>query len=325
MRKCIDSILAQTFTNFECILVDDGSTDGTAVICENYRKSDDRIIVIHQENSGVSDVRNKGIEMARAEYICIVDSDDDIKNNTYEKLFAAINNADTDVVCFGYTENNKSYDLSNEDFIFNNSSPIEIIHYLEMRQAFGMVWNKIYKKIILDTYKIKSPPSIKFGDDMLFNLEYFQHIKTAYISSDRFYYYLHDNESATTKGKLTFSECSYRFENVSNMFMKIDNNSKSIFYAELLAKDFKYTIALFLRLYAEKMGTQERLAVINKLKRFYKENKAKNKFGNIVVTGTYKMLLILPARLFDIIFYIIFLMYVALVKLGKGSSRFVKN
>ncbi len=325
MPGCIDSILAQTFTNFECILVDDGSTDGSAFICENYRQSDDRIIVIHQENSGVSAARNKGIEIARGKYICFVDSDDYIQKNMYEKLVVAINNAKTDVVCCGYTENNKVCSLCYKDFIFSNTGTIEIVHYLEMRQAFGLVWNKLYKKSILDTYSIKFPVSIKFGDDMLFNLQYFKYIKTAYISSNHFYYYLHDNQNAVTKGKLTYSECSYRFENVSNMFMNIDNNSKSKFYAELLAKDFIYTIALLLRLYVEKKGIEERQVVINKLKKFYKENRAKIKFGNIVVVSTYKMLVYLPSRLFGKIFSLIFLAYVALVKLGKGSSRFVKN
>ena len=85
LRRCIDSILAQTFTNFECILIDDGSTDSSSVICDHYRQSDDRIVVIHQENSGVSATRNKGIEMAKGKYICIFDSDDYIQRNMLRK------------------------------------------------------------------------------------------------------------------------------------------------------------------------------------------------------------------------------------------------
>jgi glycosyltransferase involved in cell wall biosynthesis len=144
LSRCIDSIIAQTFTHFECILIDDGSTDNSLSICERYRQSDDRIIVIHQENSGVSAARNKGIEVARGKYIFFVDSDDYIQQNMYEKLVAAINDSDTDAVCCGYTENKKPYALCNEDFIFSNTSTIEIVHYLEMRQAFGIVWNKLY-------------------------------------------------------------------------------------------------------------------------------------------------------------------------------------
>jgi glycosyltransferase involved in cell wall biosynthesis len=325
LSRCIDSIIAQTFTHFECILIDDGSTDNSLSICERYRQSDDRIIVIHQENSGVSAARNKGIEVARGKYIYFVDSDDYIQQNMYEKLVAAINDSDTDVVCCGYNENKKPYALCNEDFIFSNTSTLEIVHYLEMRQAFGIVWNKLYKKNILDTYLIRSPVSIKFGDDMLFNMEYFQHIKSAFISSNCFYNYLHDNKNAVTKSKLTFAECSYRLENVSNKFMEIDNNAKSLFYAQLLAKDFKYTIALLLRLYAEKKVTKARQDVINKLKKFYTENNAKNKFTTMVVAITYKMLLYLPSRIFGLIFSIIFLSYIALVKIGIGKPRFINN
>lgn len=325
ISRCIDSILAQTFTNFECILIDDGSTDSSLVLCEHYRQSDNRIIVIHQENFGVSVTRNKGLELARGKYICFVDSDDYIQKNMYEKLVVAINNANTEVVCCGYTENNKVYTLCNEDFIFSNSSAIEIIHYLEMRQAFGLVWNKLYRKVILDTYEIRFSVALKFGEDMIFNLQYFRYVKTVYISSNCLYHYLHDNQNALTKGKMTFAEMNFRFETVSNTFREFDNNAKSLFCAELLAKDFIYTIALLLRLYTEKKEIEERQSVINKLKIFYKENKAKNKFRTITVAIIYKMLLYVPSKLFVIIFSFIFRTYIVLAQIGKGKSRFIQN
>jgi glycosyltransferase involved in cell wall biosynthesis len=321
----MDSILAQTFTNFECILIDDGSTDNSLFICERYHLSDDRIVVIHQENAGVSATRNRGIELARGKYVCFVDSDDYIKKNMCEILVAAIKHTDVDVVCCGYTENNRAHTLSNEDFIFNNRSAIEIIHYLEMRQAFGPVWNKLYKKTILDTHTIRFLDSIKFGEDMLFNLQYFRHIKAAYISSNYLYHYIHDNQHPVTKEIVSFAECDFRFENVSNMFKQIDNNAKSSFCAELLAKDFKYTIALLLRLYSEKEETKERQDVINKLKSFYRENRAKNKFGTIVVASTYKMLIYAPSRLFGILFTLIYLTFAAFVKVRGSKSRFINN
>ena len=140
ISRCIDSILTQTFTNFECILIDDGSTDKSWNICKHYSQSDKRVVLVHQENSGVSATRNKGIEMARGKYVCFVDSDDYIDKNMYEELVSAINRSNTDVVCCGYIENEKIRALGNEDFIFGDGgSIIEIIHYLEMRQAFGIV------------------------------------------------------------------------------------------------------------------------------------------------------------------------------------------
>jgi glycosyltransferase involved in cell wall biosynthesis len=325
LPRCIDNILIQTFTNFECILIDDGSTDNSLTICKQYSQSDSRIVLLHQENSGVSESRNRGIELARGKYVCFVDSDDIAEKNFCEKLFTAINSANTDVACCGYFENSKSYILCCKDIIFNNSNIIEIIHYLEMRQAFGVIWNKIYKKSILDTFTLRFSKLITFGEDMLFNMQYFRHVKTAYVCSDQLYHYKHDNQLALTKGKMTFSEMNFRFETVSNTLRELDNNNKSIFYAELLAKDFIYTIALLLRLYSEKKGIKERVGVISNLKKFYNENRAENKFRTGVVAITYKILLYVPSRIFDIIFYIIYLAYVALVKIGKAKVRFIEN
>jgi hypothetical protein len=242
-----------------------------------------------------------------------------------EKLVAAINNTNTEVACCGYSEDSIVRTLCKEDFIFSKSSTIEIIHYLEMRQAFGIVVNKIYKKAIIDAHTIKFYPSFKFGEEMLFSLQYFRHVKSAYISSDCLYYYIHENPNAITKSKVTFSEMNFRFENVSNMFREFDNQTSSLFFAELLAKDFVYTIALLLRLYTEKKETEERQFIIKKLKKFYKENRAKNKFRTSIVAVTYQMLVYLPSRLFGIIFSLIYLTYIASVKIGLGKSRFIEK
>ncbi|MCB8516908.1 glycosyltransferase, partial [Enterococcus durans] len=84
LRKCVDSILAQTFTDFEVILVDDGSPDNSGAICDEYAKLDSRVRVIHKENGGLSDARNAGIEIAKGKYLGFVDSDDFIDKDMYE-------------------------------------------------------------------------------------------------------------------------------------------------------------------------------------------------------------------------------------------------
>ena len=325
LSRCVDSIVSQTFDNFECILIDDGSTDSSSSICERYNKSDNRIVVFHQENAGLAVTRNRGTELARGKYICYVDSDDYIEKNMCEILIDAVHRLNTDVVCCGYTENNKLFALCEEDFIFRNCEIIEIVHYLEMRQAFGVVWNKLYKKSILATYSVRFPLGIKFGEDMIFNLQYFKHIKTAYISSNYTYHYLHDNKGSVAKEKVTLAECNFRFENVPGLFMQIDNNAKSLFYAELLAKDFKYTLAMLLRLYSDKKRTKERQAVTNKLKNFYKENRAKNKFSSILMKGIYKMLLFAPTGLFDIIFSLFFFTLATFLKIVRKPSKFINK
>lgn len=92
--KCIESILAQTYRDFELILVDDGSPDNCGKICDEYAKQDSRVHVIHQENKGVSAARNAGISLAKGEYIMLVDSDDFITENMLEKCMTVLQKAD---------------------------------------------------------------------------------------------------------------------------------------------------------------------------------------------------------------------------------------
>lgn len=106
--RCVDSIIAQTYTNLQIILVDDGSPDGSGAICDDYAAKDPRITVIHKENGGLSDARNAGLGAARGSYIGFVDSDDYISVDMYEKLYKAIVacNADMSVCNFRYVDEN---------------------------------------------------------------------------------------------------------------------------------------------------------------------------------------------------------------------------
>ena len=102
LRRCIDSILAQTFTDFELILVDDGSPDNCPAICDEYAEKDPRIVVIHKQNGGLSDARNAGLDIARGEYIGFVDSDDYIDAEMYEKMYNAAIMHNSDIVSCAY-------------------------------------------------------------------------------------------------------------------------------------------------------------------------------------------------------------------------------
>ena len=100
IHKCIDSILNQTFKEFELILVDDGSPDNCGNICDEYAKKDNRVRVIHKENGGISSARNIGLDVSNGEYIGFVDSDDYIKLDMYERLYNSckVNNADISII-----------------------------------------------------------------------------------------------------------------------------------------------------------------------------------------------------------------------------------
>ena len=102
LKRCLDSILAQTFREFQVYIVDDGSTDQTGVICDEYAKKDKRITVIHKQNEGVSIARNTAIEMATGEYFLFFDGDDHVEENCLEELYEAAVHQNADAVLYGY-------------------------------------------------------------------------------------------------------------------------------------------------------------------------------------------------------------------------------
>ena len=129
IRKCIESVLEQKFIDYELILVDDGSNDGSGVICDEYSKKDKRIIVIHQKNKGLSGARNSGINIAKGEFIGFIDSDDWIHKNMYYDLVNIAIKEKSDIVQCGYikTENEEENNILINNYI-NNYSNIEALY-----------------------------------------------------------------------------------------------------------------------------------------------------------------------------------------------------
>ena len=104
LHRCVDSVLQQNMSDYELILVDDGSTDGSGKICDEYKEKDSRVKVIHTQNQGVSKARNTGLELSSGEYIGFVDADDYIDADMYEKLIEASIDSNADVCCCGYLQ-----------------------------------------------------------------------------------------------------------------------------------------------------------------------------------------------------------------------------
>lgn len=169
INKCVDSIIAQTYNNLEIILVDDGSSDSTGKICDEYLKYDNRIIVIHKSNGGLSDARNAGLDIAKGEYIGFVDGDDYISINMYKSLYNRIIADKTDMaVCsFSYV-NEFGEDLSN----LNACNPLsnEIVQFphffsklvSERYWYFAIAVNKLYSKKIWNNLRF---PYAKLHED----------------------------------------------------------------------------------------------------------------------------------------------------------------
>ncbi|MGM9737050.1 MAG: glycosyltransferase family 2 protein [Candidatus Cryptobacteroides sp.] len=170
LDKCISSVVSQTSRDIEILLIDDGSTDGSGEICESWSKIDSRINVIHQDNSGVSAARNRGIEAARGEFIMFLDSDDAICPDSCYRLETYQKEHNSDCVVFGaFQDSGTVWMLQNEieyNCLFDFQK--DFVRLLET-ELLSPVWNKLYKK---DYIKHKFIESMSFGEDLVFCLDY---------------------------------------------------------------------------------------------------------------------------------------------------------
>lgn len=193
LAKCIDSILSQTYKDFQLILVDDGSTDGSENICDSYAKQDNRISVIHQKNSGVVAARKIGISQATGEYIAFVDSDDWVDSCMYEILMSKAIETNADIVFCDY--NLVEDDISQRITINFSSSPSQMLQYLLQNKNGGYLWNKLWKrniasKCIMDCFdhhniyediwasaqSFMMNPQISYVPDALYNYNHEKHL-----------------------------------------------------------------------------------------------------------------------------------------------------
>ena len=178
LRECIDSILAQTFTDFELILVDDGSTDGSGAICDEYAKKDERIRVIHQENGGATAARRSGVQFAGGEYITFVDSDDWIEQCMYWEMLELADTYNADMVLSGMILERQKDNmvictsnlsgLFNEDQIRRQICSVMLFDFSTHIPGLSLnLCNKLIKNSLLKYAFSELPDEITYGEDVL--------------------------------------------------------------------------------------------------------------------------------------------------------------
>ena len=201
LNLCLNSIIAQTYKDYEVIIVDDGSTDDTLNIANRYCNNDNRISVIHIENHGVSYARNIGINKAKGDYITFIDGDDWLEEKYLEILYNNIinNHADVSVCSYFY-----SYDDRETRFLITESDTELIDNLTSLCQMadphkmwVGWAWGKLYSIKIIKNYNIKYDESISICEDSLFNVMYLNHAKKIVKSNVPLYHYRIRQQSAT--------------------------------------------------------------------------------------------------------------------------------
>lgn len=252
IRQCIESILAQTFTDFELILVDDGSKDNSGKICGEYVGKDNRVRVLHQENSGVADARNNGIANAVGEYICFVDADDRIDNTMLEHCVTCIKANGADILRHGHiTELWKNEKCVNEEKISAPRFAKALTHsqISEDMERFwqncsNYVWNYFFKKKVIENIKF---PDIKVSEDHIFVLEALQKCEKICFLSEEPYHYCMRMGSSANRWQETGIDCQLDMVGACYRFMDsfgMDVGRKTRLLSNLVLNAYSYAIYL---------------------------------------------------------------------------------
>lgn len=199
IKKNIHQLLNQTFSNFELILINDGSNDESELLCNNFCQKDERIIVLHQDNLGTGLARNSGINLAKGEYICFVDIDDHVGVNWLQDIYKIISNNNPEVLIYSYKEINPQLNIETifqfQNKFYNSNESIKVDYISELSGTKfnnGYVWNKVYKRNFLINNNIMFP-DLKIQQDEVFNHLVYKNAETLITSSEVLYeYYVYD-------------------------------------------------------------------------------------------------------------------------------------
>lgn len=177
LSRCLKSVLQQTFADWECILIDDGSTDRTLSVCYSYVEKDSRFRVYSQPNGGVSVARNRGLEQAYGEYVAFIDSDDWVEPDFLRLLHESAEKGITplcgmDVQC----TDGRYIDCPIQNVLYRTDSNITDFFSGDLVSFFSGPVCKLYDRSIVETYRIRFPVGINWGEDLIFNCTYFQYV-----------------------------------------------------------------------------------------------------------------------------------------------------
>lgn len=247
LKPAIESILHQTYKNFEIVLIDDGATDGSGSICDEFSAEYSNITVIHEKNSGISVARNTGIIHSRGQFITFCDHDDEYSPEYLEKAFSKICASNADLLKFNY----KTIEIANgkrvESTIKGRADfmTIDLLlqNYMAFNQCIRALWNGIYKAEIIKKNNIFFDPFYRTGvEDYDFNLQYLQHCNTIQFLDDTlFFHYKRENQSADTRFSENKLESWIKMQKKEKLFLdKYGANDSMLLYSKVT-----YLLAIF--------------------------------------------------------------------------------
>lgn len=223
LQKCIDSIINQNYKDYELILVDDGSIDKSKFICDSYAQKDDRILVIHQDNKGVSAARNTGLDIAKGHWISFIDSDDYIEPDFYQCNF----DDDVDLMLFCIKDFDEVNNSVRQSVRYSQSKSVEecalksfIDKYIDTI-IFRAPWAKLFKKELLGSLRFCE--SMKVAEDAFFVLDYLSHVDKIALIRSGSYVFRMPIQSASCKYATPLNKAIFSLNNLFSAYKDVEN------------------------------------------------------------------------------------------------------
>lgn len=205
LRQCLDSLVNQTLKEIEIILVDDGSTDDSGLICDEYAAKDPRVEVIHKQNGGLASARQKGFLRCRGEYIICCDSDDWVELNMYEELYKSAQRTGSDMVMCAYYCNYPDGKQTVVDCEPSGYSEIELLRQILVGKIPGSSCNKMWRRSFYEEHNLFWEPGVNLGEDGLMFMKQLQYpVSMSYLNVS-LYHYRRDNRSQSYTNNLSMN------------------------------------------------------------------------------------------------------------------------
>lgn len=219
LHRCVDSLLAQAFTDFEVLLIDDGSPDRSGEICDDYARKDARVRVFHQTNGGVSVARQRGVENANGEWITFVDADDYLPQKSLQTMHLLVEKYDTDLVV-GATLNDKRMKTIGDELAIADYRKLLI-----EEKVTASPWAKLIRRVLFTPFVFDMPRQIVFGEDLLMNIRLaYQTNKNIAICKDYVYEYVQNQTSCMHTFKMTLDYAEMYFKEKERSVGEIDKD-----------------------------------------------------------------------------------------------------
>lgn len=287
LRSSINSILNQSYKNLEILLVDDGSSNNCGAICDEYSIFDNRVVVFHTKNEGVSSARNLGLTCSKGKYVAFVDSDDTLQEKMLEELYMTIkrSNADCAMCSCKYVRNvydnslknlNKKENIYHTKFL-NQTQTLNTLFYMKRpykNLEITAVWGKLYKKELLANIRFDS--TISIGEDFLFNFHYIKQVKSVACLNMKGYNYLIRSDSSMRNG---FKR--KKLNTISALTTLIKDIDNILYKKGVIARAVNIAIVILFMIPIDVKYSKERSIIINFIKNYrlevLKNPKARNK------------------------------------------------